>query len=184
MILNKTKIEGLYVIDPELRVDMRGYFAEVLNQKEFVQNGLVFEIAQINQSLSKKKGTIRGMHFQNEPKSEIKIVQCLSGAIYDVAIDLRENSPTYGQFFGLELSEKNKKILFVPKGFAHGFQTLTDNCLVQYFMSEFYSPEHKGGVRFDDPFFNIKWPIKKSIVLQKDKDWPLIDESKKNTVNR
>lgn len=173
MIFHKTKIEGLYIIEPELRVDERGYFARVFCKEEFSKIGFNFEIVQINRSLSERGGTLRGMHFQKPPKAEDKIIQCLKGAIYDVAVDLRKDSPTYGQWVAEELSENNKKIFFIPKGFAHGFQTLTDNCEVLYFMSEFYSLEYGSGVRWDDPFFNIKWPIKPTIISDKDKNWPL-----------
>ena len=174
MIFNKTKIKGLYVIEPEPKVDERGNFVRIFCKKELEREGLIFDIAQINRSLTRKKGTIRGMHFQKKPKAEAKIVQCLKGAIYDVAVDLRKNSSTYGQWAGEELTEDNGKMFFLPKGFAHGFQALTDNCNVQYFMSEFYAPELSNGVRFNDPFLNIKWPIKNPIVSEKDKNWPLI----------
>lgn len=172
MIFNKTKIKGLYVIEPELKFDERGDFARVFCKKELAKEGLTFNIVQINQSLTNKKGTIRGIHFQKEPKAEAKIIQCLRGSIYDVAIDLRKKSPTYGQWVAEELNENNKRMFFIPKGFAHGFQSLTDSCEVQYFMSEFYSPGHASGVRWNDPFFDIRWPIKNSILSDKDKNWP------------
>lgn len=174
MIFKKTKIEGLYILEPELKTDERGFFAETFSKKDFANEGLVFDMVQAGQSLTKKKGMVRGMHFQEEPKAEIKIVQCLKGKIYDVAIDLRKDSATYGQWVSRELSEDNKKMFFIPKGFAHGFQTLVDNCEVQYFMSEFYSPSHASGVRWDDPHFNIKWPNKNPTLSEKDKNWPLI----------
>jgi len=178
MIFHKTKIKDLYIIETELKADERGYFARVFCKKELANAGFKFEIVQINRSLNKKKGTIRGMHFQQEPKAEVKIVQCLRGAVYDVAVDLREDSQTYGQWVAEELTEDNKKMFFIPKGFAHGFQTLADNCEVQYFMSEFYSLGHGSGLRWDDPFFNIKWPIKNPILSEKDKNWPLIKKIK------
>ena len=174
MIFNKTKIEGLYIIEPELKIDERGYFARIFCKEEFAKIGLNFEIVQINRSSNLKKGTLRGMHFQKSAKAEDKIVQCLKGAIYDVAVDLRPNSPTYGHWVAEELTEENKKMFLIPKGFGHGFQTLTDDCEVLYFMSEFYSPQHESGVRWDDPFFNIKWPIKNPILSENDKNWPLI----------
>jgi dTDP-4-dehydrorhamnose 3,5-epimerase len=174
MIFKKTKIEGLYLIEPEPKTDERGSFARIFCKDKLAKEGINFDIVQINQSLTKKRGTIRGMHFQKEPKSEGKIVQCLKGKIYDVVIDLRKKSSTYGQWIGEELTEDNKKMIFIPKGFAHGFQTLSDNCEVQYFMSEFYSAEHASGVRWNDPFFNIKWPEKTQIISEKDKNWPLI----------
>lgn len=173
MIFHKTKINGLYVIEPELKIDGRGYFFRVFCKRELAKKGLIFNIVQINQSLTKRIGAIRGMHFQKKPKAEARIVRCLKGSIYDVAIDLRKKSPTYGQSVAKELSEKNKKMFFIPEGFAHGFQSLSNNCEVQYLMSEFYSPEQASGVRWDDPFFNIKWPIKPTVISEKDKNWPL-----------
>lgn len=174
MLIKKTKIGDLYVIELEPKSDERGTFIRTFCKEELSKEGLAFDIVQASQSLTKKKGTIRGMHFQKSPKVEDKIAQCLSGAIYDVVVDLRENSPTYGQWVAEELTEDNGKMFLIPKGLAHGFQTLADNCKVQYFMSEFYSPEHAAGVRWDDPFLNIKWPIKNPILSEKDKNWPLL----------
>lgn len=175
MIFKKTKIKGLYVIEPELRVDQRGFFARIFCKDELSELGIDFNIVQINVSFNKKKGTLRGMHFQKDPKAEGKIVQCLKGAVYDVVVDLRKDSKTYGQWVAEELTQDNKKILLVPKGFAQGFQTLADDCELQYFMSEFYSPEYQSGVRFDDPFFNITWPIKSPTISKQDKNWPFIE---------
>ncbi len=174
MTFHKTKIKGLYIIEPELKTDERGYFIKVFCKKELAKEGLTFDIVQANQSLAKKRGTIRGVHFQRKPKAEAKIVQCLRGAIYDVAVDLRKGSSTYGQWVGEELTEDNKKIFLIPRGFAHGFQTLSNNSEVLYFASEFYSPKYESGIRFNDPFFNITWPIKNPIVSEKDKNWPLL----------
>jgi len=174
MKFEEAKLKGLCVIEPEIRVDERGYFARIFCKQELSKIGIDFNIVQINRSLNKKQGIIRGMHFQKPPKAEDKIIQCIKGKIYDVAIDLRQDSPTYGEWFAEELSEENKKMFLIPKGFAHGFQTLTDSCEILYFMSEFYSPQYESGVRWDDPFFNIKWPIKDSILSEKDKNWPLI----------
>jgi len=173
MKFKKTKLKGLYIIEPEPRIDERGYLMRTFCKEELNKYGLQFTIVQVNQTLTKKKGTVRGMHFQTPPKAEDKIVQCLHGAIYHVAIDLRADSPTYGKWVAEELNEDNKKMFFIPKGFAHGFQSLTNNCEVQYFMSEFYSPEHASGVRWDDSIFNIKWPIKNLSLSEKDKNWPL-----------
>jgi len=171
----KTKLDKVYIIEPELKIDERGYFTRIFCKNEFSKIGLNFNIVQVSRSLNKKKGTLRGMHFQKEPKAEDKLVQCLKGEIYDVVIDMRKNSPTFGQWIAEILSEENKKIMHVPKGCAHGFQTLKDNSIVEYYMSEFYSPEHYCGVRWDDPFFNISWPIKKpTLISEKDQNWPLI----------
>ncbi|MFA6077247.1 MAG: dTDP-4-dehydrorhamnose 3,5-epimerase [Candidatus Paceibacterota bacterium] len=174
MIFKETKIKDLYIIKPELKIDERGNFARTFCKEELKKQGLVFDIVQANQSLTVKKGTIRGMHFQKESKAEGKIVQCLKGKIYDVAVDLRKNSLTYGQWVAEKLTEENKKMFFLPKGFAHGFQTLSGDCIVQYFMSEFHFPEYGSGVRYNDPFLNIAWPIKNPNLSEKDKNWPLL----------
>ena len=174
MKFEKTKIKNLYIIETEPRSDDRGCFARIFCQNELATLNIAYKIAQINQSLTKQKGTIRGMHFQRAPRMEDKIVQCLQGAIFDVAIDLRENSPTYRQWVGVELTAENNKLFLIPKGFAHGFQTLTDYSRIQYFVSEYYSPENESGVRWDDPLINIKWPIENSILSKKDQSWPLL----------
>lgn len=174
MIFHKTKIKGLYIIEPELKTDQRGYFARIFGKDDLRKSGLNFQVAQINRSLTKKRGTIRGLHFQKEPKAEDKIVQCIKGAIYDVAVDLREGSPTFGQWVAEELTEENKKMFLIPKGFAHGFQALTNKCELLYFISEFYSPGHQSGVRWDDQFLKIKWPIKNLNLSEKDRNLPLI----------
>lgn len=174
MKFRKTKIKGVYIIEPEPKIDERGYFTRVFCQEEFKKNGLNFNIVQINRSFTKKKGTIRGMHFQKEPKAEDKIIQCLKGAIYNVILDLRKNSKTFAQWLAVELSEENKKMLLVPKGCANGFQALSDNCEILYFMSEFYSPDYAAGLRWNDPFLKIPWPIKNPFLSYKDKNWPLM----------
>ena len=176
MKFQKTKIQGLYIIEPELKIDERGDFRRIFCQKELAKIGIKFKLVQVNQSFNKKIGTLRGLHFQKEPKAEDKIVQCLKGAIYDVAIDLRKDSPTYGQWVAEELTEENKKLFLMPKGFAHGFHSLWDNSEILYFLSEFYSPEYESGVRWNDPFFNIKWPLKPTVISKKDENWPLVNK--------
>lgn len=173
MIFTKTKIEGVYVIDLELHGDQRGYFARVFAKEELAKYGITYNIVHINRSLTEKRGTIRGLHFQKYPKQEDKIVQCLHGSIFDVAVDLRKNSKTYGKWVGKILSAENKRMLFVPKGFAHGFQTLEKNCLVEYFVSQYYYPGHEAGLLWSDPYFSIDWPIKRVEVSEKDAQWPL-----------
>ena len=173
MIVKKTKIEGVFVIDLEPRGDQRGYFARVFAKEELAKHNISYNIVHVNRSLTAKKGTIRGLHFQKSPKQEDKIVQCLQGSVFDVAIDLRKKSKTYGQWVGEVLSAENKRMLLVPKGFAHGFQTLEKNCLVEYFVSQYYFPEYESGLRWDDPYFSINWPIKKAKVSDKDAHWPL-----------
>ncbi len=159
---------------PELRKDSRGYFARTFAIDELKKHKIKFNIVHVNVTLTKKKGYLRGMHFQTKPWEEDKIVQCLKGKICDVAVDLRKNSKTFKKWFAIELSETNKKMLLVPKGFAHGFETLTDNCLVQYFMSNYYSASHATGIRWNDPAIGIKWPNKKPKMADKDKNWPLL----------
>ena len=174
MRFNKTEFEGLYLIELEPHADERGYLARSFCKEEFLKAGLKYEIVQASISFNKSRGTIRGMHFQKEPKAEDKIVQCLKGRIFDVAIDLRITSPTFRKWLSFELDGEKKGALFLPLGFAHGFQTLTDNVEVQYFMSEFYSPEHAWGVRWNDPAFNINWPLPVSVISEKDGNWPLV----------
>ena len=174
MIFEETNLEGLYLITPELKCDSRGFFSRIFCQKEFEKIGLQFNIVQASLSLTRRKGTIRGMHFQKEPFAEGKIVQCLKGSIYDVVIDLRPASATFGKWTSAVLNDKNKKMLYIPKGFAHGFQTLISNSEVQYFMSEIYHSNNVSGVRWNDPLLNIKWPIKNPILSDNDKSWPLL----------
>lgn len=171
MKFKKTKIEGVYNIELDPRGDVRGYFARVFGKDELPPD-LKFNIVQINRSRTQKKGTIRGLHFQNKPNREDKIVQCLRGKIYDVALDIRKNSKTFGKYVGVELSEDNKKMLLIPKGCAHAFQTLTPDVIVEYFVSEYYSPKKEGGIRWNDPLFKINWPVRRVIVSEKDGNWP------------
>ena len=173
MKITKTKIEGLLLIDLEPRRDDRGSLERFFCLKEFADNGIDFNLVQAYQSVSKFKHTLRGLHYQKDPKAEDKIIQCLRGLIYDVAVDLRQDSPTYQQWVAQELSGESRKLFLVPKGFAHGYLTLTEDCLVQCLASEFYSPEHEAGVRWNDPFFNIQWPTINPILSEKDKNWLL-----------
>lgn len=170
MIFTKTPIEKVFIVEPEPKVDHRGYFARIYCQNEFVDTG--FPIVQINQSMSLFKGTIRGPHMQKSPHGEKKLIQCIKGSIFDVAIDVRKNSNTFGKWVGNELSEVNKKMVFIPEGIMHGFQALENNTIVQYPASTYYSPESVIGIRWDDPHFNIEWPISKVIVSDIDKAWP------------
>lgn len=172
MKFTKTKIKGVYIITPEPREDPRGYFTRVFAKEELKKLGIVFNIVHINRSLSVDKGLIRGLHYQKYPKSEDKIIQCLQGKIFDVVIDLRRNSKTFGQWMGEILDPVNKKMLLVPKGCAHGFQALEGNSIVEYFVTQYYTPSYEQGIRYNDPFFNIEWPIKKAIVSDKDGSWP------------
>jgi len=172
MKITQTKINGVYVIELEPREDSRGYFVRIFAKEELKKAGISFSIVHINRSLSKEKGVIRGLHYQKNPKSEDKIIQCLSGRIFDVAVDIRKKSSTYGQYVSEVLTPENKKMLLVPKGCAHGFQTLERNSLIEYFVTEYYSPSHEQGIRYNDPFLGINWPIKQGIVSEKDGNWP------------
>lgn len=172
----KTKIQDLYIIILVPFEDDRGKFYRVFCKKELEEINNTKEIVNINLSFTKIKGTIRGMHFQYPPKTEIKIVKCISGSVYDVAIDLRQNSKTFLQWHGEVLSEKNEKLLYIPEGFAHGFQTLENNSEILYFVSEFYFPEYEGGVVYNDPKINLKWPLDVTNISDKDREIKLLDD--------
>ena len=169
----KTKLEGAFLIEPELVKDERGFFARLWCQKEFAQHGLNPDLTQISIAFNQKKGTIRGMHFQKSPYEESKLVRCTSGATYDVIIDLRPASKTYKQWVSVEITSKGYKMIYVPEGFAHGYQTLEDNTEVIYHMSQSFAPQYYSGVRWNDPAFNIKWPdTENKIISEKDKNYP------------
>jgi dTDP-4-dehydrorhamnose 3,5-epimerase len=172
MKFKETLLKGAYVIELESRGDERGFFARFFCKDEFANTGINNEILQINNSLSRDKGTLRGMHYQLAPKSEDKIVRCIKGSLYDVIIDLREDSDTFGKWFGVELSAENRKTLFVPKGFAHGFMTLENNTEAFYLVTEKYAPEKERGIRYNDSRFNIEWPIEPLVISDKDKEHP------------
>ena len=172
LIFKETKLPGVYIIEPEVLEDERGGFARTFCRKEFKCHELNPDISQCSISLNKKKGTLRGMHYQLKPYEEAKLIQCTQGAIHDVIVDLRSGSPTFRKWIAVELSEKNKKMIYIPEGFAHGFQTLTDNVEVFYQMSQFYSPDHARGFRWNDPSFNINWPPDTRIISPKDQSYP------------
>ena len=174
MIFKRTKIQGVYIIELEQKIDERGYFARVFSKDQFKKHSANFSVIQINRAMSLKRGIIRGLHMQKRPKAEDKLTQCLSGSIFDVAVDLRKNSKTYGQYVSDLISSDNKKMMLIPKGCAHGFQALENNTVVQYCVSQYYSPKYEVGVRWDDPSLNIPWPIKKALVSKKDANWPLL----------
>lgn len=165
-------LSGAMLVEPERRQDARGWFARVYCEKEFAERGLPTRMVQTNLSLTRKAGTLRGMHFQKAPDAEDKLVRCARGAIWDAIVDLRPQSPTYCQWFGAELSEDNGRMLLVPKGFAHGFVSLTDDAAVTYQVSAFYAPESEGGARWDDSAFNIDWPVPVLDMSDKDRNWP------------
>ena len=172
MIITPTHLPGASLIEVERREDSRGHFARVYCEQEFQAQGLPARVAQTNRSVTLRRGTLRGMHYQLAPHCEDKLVRCERGAIWDCIIDLRPASATCGQWLGVELSETNGRMLLVPKGFAHGFVTLTDDVAVSYQVSEFYTPGAERGIRYDDPAFGIEWPCPILSLSDKDAAWP------------
>jgi dTDP-4-dehydrorhamnose 3,5-epimerase len=171
MIIEETKIYQLYIIEMEKKTDDRGFFARTWCKHEFEKIGMNIEIVQSNLVFNKTKGTFRGFHYQKEPFSENKIITCIQGSIIDLIIDLRPASETYLQWKSFSISSNNKQIIFIPKGIAHGYQTLDDNTILLYQSTEFYYPKAELGIRFNDPFFNIKLPLPISNISAKDKSW-------------
>lgn len=163
-----TELKDVYILEPAVFGDSRGWFMETYSKQKLADAGLNFDFVQDNQSFSKEKGILRGLHFQVEPKAQTKLVRCLKGRILDVAVDLRRGSPTYLQSIAIELSEENKKQLLIPKGFAHGFLTLCEDVEVAYKVDEFYSKECDRSIRFDEPLFNVQWPVMDYILSDKD----------------
>jgi dTDP-4-dehydrorhamnose 3,5-epimerase len=169
MTFSEIPLPGAYLIGLEKRGDERGFFARVFCRREFEQHGLVTSFVQVNNSLSGQKGTLRGMHYQLPPSAETKLVRCIQGALYDVILDLRPQSATFGKSFGVELSAENRLMLYIPKGFAHGFVTLTESVEAFYFADEFYAPQQERVVRWDDPRFGIAWPEAPTNLSDKDR---------------
>ncbi|MGI6153538.1 MAG: dTDP-4-dehydrorhamnose 3,5-epimerase [Christensenellaceae bacterium] len=170
----KTKIEGLLIIEPDCFEDHRGWFMETYSKPKMEALGISCEFVQDNHSLSKKKGVIRGLHFQNAPMAQNKLLRCTRGRIYDVAVDLRPGSATYGKWERIELNDENKLFFFIPAGFAHGFVTITDHVEIQYKVDNIYSKEHDRSVRYDDPAFGIDWGVDEPILSEKDLNAPLL----------
>jgi dTDP-4-dehydrorhamnose 3,5-epimerase len=169
MIFNETPLKGAFVIDLEKRGDERGFFARAFCEKEFGSKQLVTRFVQVNNSLSAQRGTLRGMHYQLGARAETKLVRCIRGALLDVILDLRKDSPTFGQSYSAELTAENRRMMYVPKGFGHGFITLADNTEAFYFVDEFYAPEAERGVRWNDPKFAIQWPMEPVVLSDKDR---------------
>lgn len=172
MIFVETELSGAFVIEPVLREDERGFFAQAWNREEFERRGLDARIALAAVSYNRRKGTLRGMHYQRAPHAQAKLVRCTRGSIYDVVVDLRPQSPTFARWIGVELSASNRRSLFVPAGFAHGYQALEDDSEIFYQMSESYRPEAEAGVRWDDPAFGISWPLEVAVISPRDRDYP------------
>ncbi|MDE1191947.1 MAG: dTDP-4-dehydrorhamnose 3,5-epimerase [Arachidicoccus sp.] len=174
MIFVPAKLEGSYIIEPETKGDNRGWFMRSFDKNEFAQIGFYGEWVQMNHSFTAGKGAIRGLHFQKTPYEEIKLVRCIAGSVFDVAVDLRKHSATYLQWFGTELSAQNKKSFYIPEGFAHGFQTLTENAELIYCHSQYYKPEYESGLRYNDPKINIQWPLQLTVISERDKNHSLL----------
>ena len=171
----ETELKGAYTIEIEASVDDRGWFSRVFCMKEFRQIDHNENFVQINHSSNTNKGTVRGMHYQIPPEAEIKLIRCIRGKIFDVILDLRENSPTFLQWIGVELSAENMKMIYVPEGFAHGFQTLEDNSELIYHHTSFYNPSAERGIRYNDTLAGIKWPLDITNISEKDASYPLLD---------
>jgi dTDP-4-dehydrorhamnose 3,5-epimerase len=172
MKFNPLPLQGSYLIELDQHQDERGFFARIFCQEELAQLGLETQVVQANNSLSYAKGTLRGLHYQLEPMAEIKWVRCIQGAFFDVILDLRPDSPTFGKSYGAILSAENRQMMYVPRGFAHGFLTLAENSEVLYLVSQMYSKEFERGIRWNDPFFNIDWPIVPQVISDRDKSHP------------
>jgi dTDP-4-dehydrorhamnose 3,5-epimerase len=170
----ETNIAGAKTIDPSPHQDERGRFMRAWCAKEFAEHEVHFVPVQANMGLSLRKGTTRGMHYQTEPALEAKLVRCTRGAIFDVVLDLRPASPSYGKWFGTELSAENGRMLYLPEGCGHGYQTLQDDTEMHYMASAYYTPEAARGVRFDDPAFHIQWPLGVTVISEQDRNWPLV----------
>jgi len=172
MTFTETRIRGGNIVDFERKEDHRGFFARAWCQREFADHGLNPQLVQVNIGFSHSQGTIRGLHYQLHPYEEAKLVRCTIGAIYDVLVDLRPDSPTYMQWIAVELTAENRRMLYVPKGCAHGYQTLAPNTEMYYQTSQFYVPEHARGIRYDDPAFGITWPLPVGSISEADRSWP------------
>jgi dTDP-4-dehydrorhamnose 3,5-epimerase len=175
MIFTETALKDAFIIDLEEKPDHRGFFARTFCAEEFAAHGLKPTVAQCNLSFNHQKGTLRGMHYQILPAAETKLIRCTQGAIYDVIIDMRPESPTYLSHIGVELSAENRRALYVPEMFAHGYQALTNGAEVVYQVGEFYTPGYERGLRYDDPLLEISWPLSVTEMSDKDRNWPLLE---------
>lgn len=172
MKFHETPLKGAYTIELDKMGDDRGFFARLFCTEEFEKQGLLNSFVQINNSLTGKQGALRGMHYQLAPSAEVKVVRCVSGALFDVILDIRPDSPTFGQWFGETLSAENRLMMYVPRGFAHGFLTLEPDTEAFYLVSDPYAPDLERGIRFDDPEFGIEWPMNPAEMSEKDQNWP------------
>lgn len=172
MKFRPTPLEGAYIIEMEPRGDERGFFARMFCQREMAEAGLEARFVQLNNSYSARRGTLRGLHYQLPPAAEVKLIRCVRGVIWDVIVDLRPQSASFRQWFACELSETNRQMMYVPRGFAHGFMALSDQVETIYLVSDFYAPRHERGLRFNDPCLGIVWPLDPSEISDKDRSWP------------
>ena len=177
MIFTPAPLAGIYTVEPEPFMDERGWFARTYCKNEFTSIGHTAEWVQLNHSFTNQTGTVRGMHYQLSPFSEIKLVRCISGAVYDVVIDLRRDSATFLQWFGTELSAVNKKMIYIPAGFAHGFQTIADNSELIYHHSQYYTPGVEAAIKYNEPKLNINWPLAVTHISERDAQHPFLDEN-------
>jgi dTDP-4-dehydrorhamnose 3,5-epimerase len=184
MNFTETKLEGAFIIDLDLKEDNRGFFARAFCQHEFGEHGLKPIIAQANLAFNRRKGSVRGMHFQFPPTAETKLVRCTRGAILDIIVDLRPESPTYLDHVAVELTADNHRALYVPERFAHGYQVLEDVTETSYQVGEFYTPESEGGLRYDDPALGLTWPLPVTEMSDKDRAWALLEEVEPELVRR
>jgi dTDP-4-dehydrorhamnose 3,5-epimerase len=172
MLFVETKLKGAYIIEPEKRKDSRGFFARIWDGGIFEKRGLTGKVVQQSISYNKTCGTIRGLHYQKAPYQETKIIRCTRGTIFDVMVDLRPDSATFKQWLGVKLAVDDYKVLYVPQGFAQGFQSLEDNSEIMYLVSEVYTPAAEAGIRYNDPSIGIEWPLPVSVITEKDANWP------------
>lgn len=175
MIFEEAPLQGAHIIELQQHQDDRGFFARAFCQHEFAEHDLAHDMVQTNVSYSGRRGTLRGMHYQEAPHREAKLVRCTQGGLYDVIVDLRPDSDTYTDWMGVQLTADNHRMLYVPEGFAHGFITLADDTEVMYQVSEFYAPGAEHGLRYDDPAIGIEWPISVEVLSEKDQTWPAFE---------
>jgi len=176
MRFTETELPGAYFVDIEPKEDERGFFARVYDAKLFEQHGLNTNIPQMNMAYNRLRGTVRGMHYQRPPALESKFIRCLRGAVHDVVVDLRPDSPTYMRHIAVELSAANRRALYIPGLFGHGYQVLEDDTEVLYQVGEWYTPSAEAGLRYDDPALGIEWPLEVTVISEKDRAWPLIEQ--------
>lgn len=171
----ETPLAGAFLIECDRHADARGFFARLWCRREFEAHGLATDFPQENLSVNDKAGTLRGLHYQRAPHAETKVIRCTRGALYDVMVDLRPDSPTYLRWHAVALNAEDYRALYIPQGLAHGFQTMSDRTEAQYMVSTYYAPQAEGGLRYDDPALNIRWPLPVSVISDKDRNWPMID---------